>query len=348
MATDQIFLGLGNPLLDISAVVTPELLGKYGLNANDAILAEEKHKPLYAELVKDFKVEYVAGGAAQNAMRGAQWLLPPNSTVYIGAAGNDDAAETLVKAAEKDGLKTLYMKVDKPTGRCAVLITGISRSLCTDLLAANEYKISHLVSPQVWPAVEKAKFYYVGGYFLTVSPDSALHVAKHAAEKNKHFCMNLSAPFIPQFFKEHVDALSEYWDVLFGILLFHPGNEAEAESWAASHDLKTRDIGEIALHIAALPKKNTARPRMVVFTHGSLPTVVAFEGKLQTFPVIPIDSSKIVDTNGAGDAYCGGFMSQYVQGKSLAECTAAGNYVANVVIQRSGPTYPQGPHGFKF
>lgn len=37
----------GNPLLDISAVVTPELLAKYGLELGNQILAEEKHLPLY-------------------------------------------------------------------------------------------------------------------------------------------------------------------------------------------------------------------------------------------------------------------------------------------------------------
>jgi adenosine kinase len=150
-------------------------------------------------------------------MRGSQWLLPANSTAYIGAVGSDDAGATLKKAAATDGLKTIYYKSPTvPTGRCAVLITGIQRSLCTDLLAANEYKIAHLQTPEVWASVEAAKFFYVGGYFLTVSPDSALEVAKHAAETKKVFSMNLSAPFIPQFFKEQVDSLSEYWDILFG------------------------------------------------------------------------------------------------------------------------------------
>ncbi|KAJ3224224.1 hypothetical protein HK099_000085 [Clydaea vesicula] len=338
--SDHFFLGIGNPLLDISAVVKPELLAKYDLKANDAILAEEKHKPLYDELVRDYNVEYVAGGAAQNAMRGAQWLLPENSTIYIGAAGKDDQAIQLVAAAKKDGLETKYMEVHKPTGRCAVLITGISRSLVTDLLAANEYKIEHLKSPEIWACVEKAKYFYVGGYFLTVSPDSALHLAKHAAQTNKHFMMNLSAPFIPQFFKKQVDDLEEYWDVLFG-------NEAEAISYADSHDLKTHNITEIALHISKLPKKNVSRSRMVVFTQGAHSTIVVKDGKVHEFPVIPIDTKDIVDTNGAGDAYCGGFLSQYVQGKSIETCAKAGNYVANVVIQRNGPTYPSEAHSFK-
>lgn len=34
-------------------------------------------------------------------------------------------------------------------------------------------------------AVEKAKFYYIAGFFLTVSPESILKVAKHAAANSK-------------------------------------------------------------------------------------------------------------------------------------------------------------------
>lgn len=50
-------LGMGNPLLDISTNVPDELLTKYGLEANNAILAEEKHMPLYNELVESYEVQ---------------------------------------------------------------------------------------------------------------------------------------------------------------------------------------------------------------------------------------------------------------------------------------------------
>lgn len=33
--------------------------------------------------------------------------------------------------------------------------------------------------------VEKAKYFYIAGFFLTVSPDSILLVAEHAAATNK-------------------------------------------------------------------------------------------------------------------------------------------------------------------
>ncbi|KTG31683.1 hypothetical protein cypCar_00005671 [Cyprinus carpio] len=38
--------GMGNPLLDICAVVDKDFLDKYGLKPNDQILAEEKHKEM--------------------------------------------------------------------------------------------------------------------------------------------------------------------------------------------------------------------------------------------------------------------------------------------------------------
>lgn len=54
------------------------------------------------------------------------------------------------------------------------------------------------------------------GFFLTVSPESILKVAKHASDNNKIFCMNLSAPFISQFFKQPLMEIMPYVDILFG------------------------------------------------------------------------------------------------------------------------------------
>ncbi len=66
--------------------------------------------------------------------------------------------------------------------------------------------------------------------------------------------------------------------------------------------------------------------------------------QVHQFPVIPVE--KLVDTNGAGDAFVGGFLSQLAVGKDLSECVRAGNFAANVVIQRSGATVPEKPDGF--
>lgn len=51
-------------------------LAKYGLKANDAILAEEKHMGLYEDLLQNHDAKLIAGGAAQNTARGAQVAVP--------------------------------------------------------------------------------------------------------------------------------------------------------------------------------------------------------------------------------------------------------------------------------
>ena len=113
MAVEKgILLGMGNPLLDISAVVKKDLLDKYNLKANDAILYEKED--LYDDLLRDYEVEYIAGGATQNSMRVAQWILGvPEATSYFGCVGVDDTANKLEKCARDAGVDVRYVSMGK-------------------------------------------------------------------------------------------------------------------------------------------------------------------------------------------------------------------------------------------
>ncbi|KAH7172302.1 Ribokinase-like protein [Fusarium sp. MPI-SDFR-AT-0072] len=282
-------LCLENPLLDIQAKGDQALLDKYGLKPNDAILAEEKHLPLYEDLLNNYDAKLIAGGAAQNSARGAQYILPPNSVVYLGGAGDDKYAAILHDAVKAAGLRVEY-RVDpkEKTGRCGAIITGHNRSLCTDLGAANHYDLDHLKKPEIWKLVENAEVYYVGGFHFTVCPPAIMELAKQAAEHNKPFVLSLSAPFIPQFFKEVVDASAPYWDYIIG-------NETEAAAYAESHDLPSKEPKDVVKHLANLPKENTKRKRIAIVTQGTDPTLVAIQGEddIKEFPVHAIEKEKI-------------------------------------------------------
>jgi len=329
-------LVLENPLLDIQAVGDEALLNKYGLKANDAILADEnKHMGIYQELL-DRDAKIIAGGAAQNSARGAAYMLPPNSVIYLGAVGKDKEADQLRDACTKAGVRTEYYVDEKePTGKCGVVITGHDRSMCTHLAAANTYKIEHLKSEPVWNLVKKAEVIYVGAYHLTVNVPAILALGEEAAKSNKIFMMGMGAPFIAEFFKDPLAETSKYWDYIVG-------NETEARTWAKSQGHNTEDVRQIAQLIADLPKANEKRKRTAIITQGTEETVVAIQGEktLQEFPVHAIDSSKINDTNGAGDAFAGGFLSGLVEGKSLKESVDRGQWLAALSIQELGPSYP--------
>jgi adenosine kinase len=151
------------------------------------------------------------------------------------------------------------------------------------------------------------------------------------------FAINLSAPFLCQFFKDPMDQTSPYWDYLFG-------NESEALAYAESHDLKTTSISEIAKHIALLPKANSQRERVVVITQGADATIVAIAregGKVDVseYPTAKIASEEIVDTNGAGDAFAGGFLGKLIQGGDIETCVKAGQWLAGLCLRQNGPAY---------
>ncbi|KAL5018378.1 hypothetical protein ScPMuIL_004100 [Solemya velum] len=336
---EGILLGYGNPLLDISVNGTKDFLDKYDLLPDNAILAEDKHKPMYRDMIDTFKeVEYVPGGATQNTIRVAQWLLRvPEATTFFGCVSKDEFGDILEKKAKAAGVNTKYQITEKePTGTCAVIVTGENRSLCANLAAANCFTEDHLDVAENWELIQKAQYFYVAGFPLTVSPPSILRLAKHAKQENKTFCFNLAAPFLCQFFKTPQLEVLPFIDVLFG-------NETEAAAFSEANELETKDIKEIAMKIASW-RKESEKPRLVVITQGEQPIVVVKDGKVTEYPVIPIQKKDIVDCNGAGDAFVGGFLSQLIQGKEVGECVRCGNYAANTIIQRSGCTYPDQPN----
>ncbi|KAL5476513.1 ADO1_4 [Sanghuangporus weigelae] len=289
---------MGNPLLDMQVTDGDELLKKYKLNANDAILAGEEQAEIYDDLVQNYKLTYVAGGASQNAARGAAYLLPPNSVVYTGW---------------REGLTDAYLvKKGEKTGACAVVIT------VTTLRVAEKFEAGLLSSPEVAPLVEGAKVIYVEGYFLTHGLESILHLAKKASETAKIFVLNLSAPFITQFFKTQLDQPE------------------------ASGQPDKKDLPAVARAIALTPKSNPSRPRTVIITQGPESTIVATAADDATpkiFPVHALKDEEIVDTNGAGDAFAGGVLGALVADKSIDEAIEVGHKMGAMCVQQVGPQY---------
>jgi len=205
--------------------------------------------------------------------------------------------------------------------------------MCTELGAANHFDIDHLKKPEVWSLVENAEVYYVGGYHLTVCPPAIQILAEQAAARNKPFILSLSAPFICQFFKEPLDASAPYWDYVIG-------NETEAAAYAESHSLGITDLKEIAKALANLPKANTQRKRVAIITQGTEPTLVAIQGEdtVKEYPIHVIAKEEINDTNGAGDAFAGGFCAGVVDEKSLDESIDMGQWLARLSIKELGPS----------
>jgi adenosine kinase len=344
-------VGVENPLLDITVSCDEALLNKYSLEANAAILAGPEHVPLLEEIKQYKDVLYCAGGATQNAMRTAQWMLGGNSisprVAYLGCVGNDDNMEKMKASVEQvSGVKAVYL-VDstQPTGTCGVLLSsqGKNRSLVANLGAANHFKKSHLESNRD-SVLSKAAVIYSSGFFITAAADSLDYLSDFVAtnkETRPVFCFNLAAPFICEVepFRVVLMRTITYVDYLFG-------NDAEALALAKA--LGWSDIADnipaIAQRLASLEKKGVSadRKRTVIITRGADATVAAVQGEttVHEYPIVALKESEIVDSNGCGDAYAGAFVAGLLLGKSVEECCRAGAYAGHEVIRRSGCTLP--------
>jgi len=291
--------------------------------------------------------KFIPGGATQNSMRVAQWCLrtekkdDPKSfnsyASYMGCVGKDDYAKKMLDASKDLGVTTHYMEDEATaTGTCAVLVNGDkgARSLIANLAAANNYKDTHLEKPENWALVEKAQVVYSAGFFLTVSPPSMMKVATHCMEKNKLYCLNIAAPFLCQVppFKSAMMEVMPMVDYLFG-------NETEAAAFAESEGWTEKSVEAIACKMSMLPTKK-AMHRTVVITQGVEPTIVAKYGRAVSYAITPLPKEAVKDTNGAGDAFVGGFLAKLVQGCSIDVCCKAGAESAKVIVQNDGCTFP--------
>jgi len=334
---EGLVLGMCNPLLDLSVNIDASFLEKFDLKPNAAILAEDEQM---AKIVGDLdksKIEYIPGGSAQNSLRTLSWISKfPNVATFMGCTGKDENSEIMTQKAKEVGLSTAY-QVDEttPTGTCAVLITGKDRSLVAHLAAANNFKNNHLDDPKNWAVVEKAEIYYISGFFFTVCPEAIQRVAKYSLDNNRTLMLNLSAPFISQFFKDKVVDAFPYVDIVFG-------NDDEAKTFGKHVlNLETENVKEIAKAISKMTKLNEKRERVVIITQGSEPIVIVTGDEVKEIPVKKIPAENIIDTNGAGDAFVGGFLAQYAKGESLEKCVDCGIWSSALIIQRSGCTFPE-------
>ena len=332
-------MGLGHPLLDIMSHVDDLYLEKYSVPLGSCNLAEKKQLPIFEDLSQRRDVEFVPGGAAMNAIRVAKWMSSETTVRYIGALGDDEFGGILERALVKCGVVPFFeYHEEKPTGTCACLVVNRERSLLANLGAAVELRMEHIVTPEVEKAIAASDVFYFEGFFLNTvsSPANFLHFGDHCLRNNKVISFNLSAPYLCHIFKDRLHQVLPYVDIVFG-------SRIDILAYAEANEWPEKDLVVIMKKLADLQKLNLERKRIVIITGGHDSTFVATSSTVSEFrpPVVPPE--EIVDTNGAGDAFVGGFLSQFLYDRPLETCIKGGFAAAAQVIRNNGCTYPEVP-----
>jgi sugar/nucleoside kinase (ribokinase family) len=74
----------------------------------------------------------------------------------------------------------------------------------------------------------------------------------------------------------------------------------------------------------------------IIVTLGMKGAVLSVDGAIYNVPAYTSD--KIIDPTGAGDAFMGGFLAEYIRGEDSLWCACVGSAAASTVIEGVGPT----------
>ena len=143
--------------------------------------------------------------------------------------------------------------------------------------------------------------------------------------------------FIFQYHKEKVMEIANYANMIVGNI-----NEAAILSGIKENNNNNREIFE------SICRNLQPRNRILVMTAGSSGSYCTeFNYQRNQLEYIyqyfanKISNDEIQDSNGAGDAFFGGFLSEYLNGNSLHECCRIGTEAATVILRNVGCTFPR-------
>lgn len=193
--------------------------------------------------------------------------------------------------------------------------------------------------------LQAATFIYQSAWFLCAphGPACIEAMAHHCTQHKLEFGFNLSAPMVIESKLDQMMKILPHTTFVFG-------NNTEACKFAEMMNWnEVEDIATIAQQIAKLPVCH-GRARIVIITQGPAKTIiVSRDGLVTTFQPLLIRQNLVIDTTGAGDAFCGGFISHLLEhprkhnefeNDVLFDAIEKGHWAAREIIQRDGCSFP--------
>lgn len=99
-------------------------------------------------------------------------------------------------------------------------------------------------------------------------------------------------------------------------------------------NIETDDIDKVFSTVGSWGKQKT-----IVVTNGANPIAIWTTQGLKYCDVKQMEESQIRDTDGAGDAFVGGFLAKYIQGCAIEECLNCGVLAAQETMKNVGCSF---------
>lgn len=280
------------------------------------VMANVSVMPKLGELSRVDSVTVHNGG---NAMTAAVNLRRLGVESYlIGKVGEDVFGEGLLKGLHESGVSTEGVKIDKEaqTSVSIVLLQNGERSFLHTVGANGSFNLKDID----FSVIEKVDAVFLTGAFLMDSFDG---------EESVEFLKKCKEMGKTTFLDVCFDAKGRWGEVVNGYLpyvdYFMPSVDEARE---ISGTYGTPD--EMADAFTSLGARN------VIIKLGSQGSYVRLSGESEgrIFPSKKVDC--VVDTTGAGDSFCSGFLSGFARNLPIDECMNLANAAGALCVTRKG------------
>jgi adenosine kinase len=267
----------------------------------------------------------------------------------LGSVGNDYYGDLYFSVLEKENILPLWERFDNVnTGVTCVFCSEMERGHLTDLGASTLISIEYV--KRHYNLLKETEMIYVDLFIFKHRREIVYLLADLGTVCDERlFGFNLPSLFFIEAYFDDIKDLLQYADFIFcnydesiylGKLL-----GLDIVIFVLIKD--NINIGNLCKQLAKFKKRNLNKRRIVCITHGPKPAYIAeydfIAEEITYFGAFPpkfVEESLVVDTNGAGDAFAGGFLSQLVKSKSLDCCMKAGHWAASMIIQSRGCQIP--------
>jgi len=318
--TDQVqLLGISNAIVDVLAHVGHDIVENIGVVPGSMnLIDEQRAHEIYSMMGPATEM---SGGSVANTIAGFANL--GGRAAYIGRVRDDQLGDIFNHDMRSLGIDIRLEPAitGAPTARSHILITSDGqRTMNTYLGACTELGVADVTAA----TIGAPKALLIEGYVWDIEegPSLARKAMDIAAENGTAVALSLSDSFcverhrasFEQAVRGGVDIVVADEDEI-NVLM---GTEDFDDTLEAIHDYDN----------------------LFVMTRSAQGSVIVKGDYRYVHEATAVD--EVIDTTGAGDAYCAGFLFGWVNDKSLEECARIGTVCATAVIQQVGARIERG------
>lgn len=274
----------------------------------------------FAESLRDTgRFQRLQGGSPANLA--ANMARLGKRTALVSCVGDENLGNFLIDEVAKTGVDTNYIVKDTVHPTSIVLV---SRTKSTpDFIPYRQSDAQLLPKHLPDELLKNSRIFHTTCWPLSLSPasETVLDAAKRAAGFGTLLSLDFNySPKIWPDIRHAANVLAEFCS--YGA--FVKMSEDDADRFFGENDAE-KVINKL-LRMGA---------KAVCYTLGAKGSLIAESGSEER-QFIPAKLVEVIDATGAGDAYWSGFLTAYLDDKSLAECGKAGVNMASLKLTTVG------------